>query len=320
MTQARKRLVSYTDTVYYHCVSRCVRRAFLCGNDSVSGFDFNHRRGWIVTRITELARVFSVDVCAYAVMSNHYHVVLRIDLEQADQWSEEEVAERWCKLFHGPHLLQRWRSGALLDAAEQGRVQHYLADYRDRLKSLSWFMRCLNERIARMANAEDGCKGRFWEGRFKSQALLDEKALLSCMAYVDLNPIRAAMARTPEHSDYTSIQTRIRQPGTHSLRPFSGTVEDRQGIPYSFREYLELVDWSSRAILRGKRGHIPQDIPPILERLNMAPAALVNYLAHKQDWPRALGAVDRLRSVAAAAGAHFFKGTRISRTLFATPA
>ncbi len=77
------------------------------------------------------------------------------------------------------------------------------------LKNLSWFMRTLNEYIARLANAEDGVKGRFWEGRFKSQALLDEQALLAAMAYVDLNPVRAGIADTPENSDYTSIQERL---------------------------------------------------------------------------------------------------------------
>ncbi|MGD8930165.1 MAG: hypothetical protein PVI22_14415, partial [Lysobacterales bacterium] len=111
MTQPRKRLVSYSDTVYYHCVSRCVRRAFLCGQDSVTGFNFDHRRGWIVNRLRELAGIFAMDICAYAVMSNHYHVVLRVNLEQARRWSDREVAERWCRLFKGPDLVQRWLSG-----------------------------------------------------------------------------------------------------------------------------------------------------------------------------------------------------------------
>jgi hypothetical protein len=71
-------------------------------------------------------------------------------------------------------------------------------------------MKCLNQPIAKMANKEDNCTGHFWEARFKSQALLTEEALITCMAYVDLNPIRALMANTPETSEHTSIKERIK--------------------------------------------------------------------------------------------------------------
>jgi REP element-mobilizing transposase RayT len=177
----------------------------------VSGQNFDHRRDWIITWILRLADIFAIDVASYAVMSNHYHIVLRIDAEHAATWSVEEVLERWTRLFSGPVLIQRYLSDArdTMTEAECERVREIAEEYRERLMNLSWFMRVLNENIAREANREDGVKGRFWEGRFKSQALLDEIALLSAMVYVDLNPIRAGLAATPEESDHTSIQSRI---------------------------------------------------------------------------------------------------------------
>jgi hypothetical protein len=94
-------------------------------------------------------------------------------------------------------------------SAKQEKAQAIVATSRERLSTLSWFMRRLNEDLARRANTEDVCKGHFWEGRLKSQALLDEAAILTYMSYVDLNPVRVGMAECPENSDLTSIQQRI---------------------------------------------------------------------------------------------------------------
>jgi len=99
MPKPRKRLVSLHDTPYYHCISRYVRRAFLCGVDERTGFDFSDRRAWIVQRMSELAQVFTIELYAYAVMSNHYHVVLRVDADKAKGLSDQEVAERWLRLI-----------------------------------------------------------------------------------------------------------------------------------------------------------------------------------------------------------------------------
>ena len=213
MTRPRSALVSVADTPWYHVVSRCVRRAFLCGSDAHSGQCFEHRRGWIVERVKQLASVFAIDVAAYAVMSNHYHLVLRIDAERARNWSRDEVLRRWTQLFDGPLAVQRQLAGKgdELDSGTQRAIDEWAEKYRARLCDLSWFMRVLNETIARKANVEDDVTGRFWEGRFKSQALLDEQAILAAMVYVDLNPIRAQMAETPEDSEHTSVAERIAQ-------------------------------------------------------------------------------------------------------------
>ncbi|MFC4260086.1 transposase [Marinobacter lacisalsi] len=209
MPRPRHQQVSLADTPYYHIISRCVRRTFLCGEDHATGRSYEHRRGWIEERIRLLASLFTVDVAAYAVMSNHYHLVIKLSPEQANSWSNDEILARWCCLYQGPPLVKRYQRGETLRDAELRRVNQYAETFRERLTDLSWFMKCLNEPIARKANQEGDCTGHFWESRFKSQPLETEEALLTCMAYVDLNPIRAVMADTPETSDYTSIQERI---------------------------------------------------------------------------------------------------------------
>jgi len=278
MPKPRKALVSLEATPYYHCVSRCVRRAFLCGEDAHSGKSYEHRRGWIQDRIGQLSAIFAIDVCAYAVMSNHYHVVLHVDRDGAEAWDEAEVARRWQELFAGHPLVQQFLDGEPMSQAERQLVTALVAEWRGRLMDISWYMRCLNESIAREANREDQCTGRFWEGRFKSQALLDEKALAACLAYVDLNPVRAAMADTPEESDYTSVQRRIRRALARAkqppeLMPFVGNPREAmpKGMPFRLSDYLELVDWTGRQLREGKRGTIAGDLPPILERLQIDP-------------------------------------------------
>ena len=177
MPKPRKCLISLDTTPYYHCVSRCVRRAFLCGVDRDASRSYEHRREWVENRILELTQIFAIDVCAYAVMSNHYHVVLHINKAQACAWSDYEVCERWHRLYKGTPLTQKYLRKEPLSTAERQVVAALIDQWRLQLADISWFMRNINEPIARQANAEDGCTGRFWESRFKSQALLDEKAL-----------------------------------------------------------------------------------------------------------------------------------------------
>lgn len=263
MTLARKHLISISDTTYYHIICRCVRRAFLCGHDSETNRCYEHRRQWIVDRVAHLAIIFSIDVCAYAVMNNHYHLVLKVGTT-AD-WSDHQVLTTWGALCRLPSHCQRYLKGDNIKGFELKLVQRFVAIYRERLMNISWFMRFLNQHIAVAANKEDHCTGHFWESRFKSQALLDERALLTCMAYVDLNPIRAAIAKSPKSSDFTSIQERIHTSKT-ALTAFGQGMDD---IPYSLTDYLALVVYTGRAILNNKRGFIPTELEPILLRLNL---------------------------------------------------
>ena len=186
--------------------------------------------------------------------------------------------------------MQRYHTGDALDFIETKTVVDIAEIWRERLQSLSWFFKCLNEPIARKANQEDHCTGHFWESRFISQPLLSEEALLSCMAYVDLNPLRAKIAKTPETSEHTSIRERIVQrfdlaeaiKGQPLASPFdlplaelakfedAVTAHDQQGILYSLSDYLQLVDYTGRIIREGKRGSIDSKLPPILTRLGIS--------------------------------------------------
>jgi len=189
MAIARKHLVDDATPGCYHLISRCVRRGFLCG------VAYAHRRDWVRNLVEGAARCFAVDVLTYAVMDNHCHLVVRTDPARVDNWSDREVAERWAtahprRAFTAEPVA--WEESEIACCAAD---PLWIARHRARLASLSWFMKAIKEPIAKRANREDGCTGHFWEGRFKSVRLLDQQAVVACMAYVDLNPRSAAARR-----------------------------------------------------------------------------------------------------------------------------
>ena len=211
MPRVRRTEICAQDEVQaFHLINRCVRRTYLCGKDRKSGKDYSHRKQWIRDRLEELAGIFGMDVLGFAVMSNHLHVVVRTRPDVVLEWSDDEITLRWWRLF--PQRRNEDQSPAEPTEFELNAIRNDkagLKEKRKRLADISWFMRCLAEPIARRGNKDDEVTGRFWEGRFKAQPLLDETALAACMAYVDLNPIRAGIASTPETSDFTSVQERI---------------------------------------------------------------------------------------------------------------
>lgn len=278
MPKPREYQISLLDTEYYNISSRVVRKAFLCGVDESTGKSYEHRRKWVEDRILQLSQVYAIDICAYAVMHNHLHIVLHVDVAKAKSWNMQEVLSRWHQIFKGTLLTQQYVNHEQLNKFQLDTVEKTSEKYKQRLMDISWFMRSLNEPIARKANKEDRCTGRFWEGRFKSQALLDEAALLTCMAYVDLNPIRAQIAKIPEESEYTSIRRRVKsamvgnQPselmkfkeGEVSIEVAHSTL-----LQYQLEDYLELVDCTGRIIRADKAGSIDSHTIAILNRLNL---------------------------------------------------
>ncbi len=195
-----------------------------------------------------------------------------------------------------------------------------IRELRQRLASISWLMKCLKEYISRKANAEDGCSGRFWEARFKSTALLDDAAVLACLVYIDLNPIRAKLAETPDTSKFTSAEERIRgyrareakkqlpnpEDRDRALRnrsdaccdqwlcPLANTPDRRGLLSIDLPRYLEILDWTGRQFVEGKPGAIPDHLPPILSRLSINP----------NHWLEGVGRFGALFSVAAGTETH----------------
>jgi len=289
MALPRSKYVQEGEEGLYHCFSRCVRRAFLCGLDSLTLRDFSHRKAWLVDRLRYLASIFAIEVCAYAIMATHYHAILRTRPDIVAIWSNWEVATRWLTLFP----RHRDVGGVPMPPAEEdiralADCPERIAQLRKRLCSLSWFMGRLNEFIARAANKEDKVKGRFWESRFKCQALLDEAATVSCMVYVDLNPIRAGVAETPEESDFTSIQERIRAWQNETITAGSAPSDAAVQPMYP---------------ANGKRTTVPENAAAILDPI---PDHL-SVLAHaSDDWLCPIQSQDGRRGILQMTAAEYF--------------
>ena len=264
MGYPRARIVDSSTSGFYHCISRCVRRAFLCGDEH------DHRRQWIEQRLAELLAVFTIEACAFAIMSNHLHLILKTNPKAARALTDLEVARRWVRLFPAELHRRRKAAGSRTEAGriEAAYLQSIVADrrkiarWRARLASISWFNKLLKEPIARRANREDDCTGHFWEGRFKSIRLLDQAAVLACMVYVDLNPMRAGMAKVLQECSFTSLLQRmkvLRRPDPRRRRRSRGSREPRIRLAlipintlfgFSTTEYVSLV---------GATGGVPTD-------------------------------------------------------------
>lgn len=340
--QARGEVINPVEVQVIHAVQRCVRRAFLCGYDSLTGKSYEHRRGWIRDRLEQLAGLFAIDCLTYSVMHNHLHVILRSRPDVAETWSDKEVARRWLRLFP----VRRNDDGTAAEPSESELSSIVndpasLAERRRRLSDVSWWMRCLDEPIARRANREDECTGHFWEGRFTAQVLLDETSLLACAAYVDLNPIRAALAQTPEESQYTGAKDRLddlkgasqrslrdahswERSGRECLRsgwlspialdpahaPTGADADDsgrrasRKGfLNCTLESYVQLLDWTGRQLREGKAGSIPTDLEPILTRIGLEGGIWCELVKqYGRMFKRAAGTPEHLREEAVRRG------------------
>lgn len=264
MAIPRKVQIILSQTKHYHCMIRCVRQARICGFDKFSGQNYEHRRKWIELRLYLLAKVFTIEICAYAIMHNHAHFVLHVDDNLAYSLDRKTILKRW-SLIHRltpQQVIYLHEGKSALSEQELSKVYKEVELIRLRLYDIAWFMKDLNQYIAVKANKEDGCVGKFWESRYKSQALLDERALLACMVYVDLNPIRAGIANSLENSHYTSIKKRVSQLKSHwqpqQLKPLiSRGPANFRAIPMDLSAYIQLVTETSGIVSNPSRNVIP---------------------------------------------------------------
>ena len=287
---------------------------------------------WLVERVKHLSSLFAIEIAAYAIMSNHYHLVVKVNKTEALEWSEEEVINRWYQLYKSNNLIDRYMNEANLDDATKMQCQQLIELWRTRLYDISWYMKNLNEYIARQANKEDNCTGKYWEGRYSSQALLDETALLSCMAYVDSNPIRAGIATNLQDSDFTSIQERLahfntpeQQSNTNQsteenynnsnrqqppkLKPFSVYAQTNT-LPFNLMDYIELVDWTGRQVHPKKKGYIGKDMPKVLATLNVEKADWLEKIqSFREHYAHFVGNKHTLKQLAVQNDSKWYKGT-----------
>lgn len=320
MTTAREQTISRGEGVY-HCISRCVRRAYLCGADAATGKNFDHRKGWVLHRLKHLSAIFAVDVLGYALMSTHAHIMLRNRPDTLKSWGNEDVVRRWLELYPKRFLLEDEKEQYINSIATD---TVYVSKLRSRLGSISWFMKSINEFIARRANKEDQCTGRFWEGRFKCQRLCDDAAILSCAVYIDLNPIRAKIASTPEDSLFTGAYERIREYQGNKdkesslwLSPIKDTSSKRGFLNMTLPEYLTLLDTTGRTLRDGKRGTISERLEPILHRLGINSNHWLLTAQHFRKWfANVAGNKSNLRKFAVKHGKSWCKGERVSRIAF----
>lgn len=295
---ARVEVFAADEVAIVHCVARTTRRCFLLGDDPVSGRNFDHRKQWIEQRLKLHAGAFGIDLLGYAILSNHFHLVLRSRPDVVEHWSDEDVARRWLMLCP----LRKNEPGQIAptDLNTITNNKSRLQEIRARLSDVSWWMRLLNQTVAQQANREDGEVGKFWQARYRAVRILDETALLACAAYVDLNPIRAAMAETIETSDYTSAQQRVRRVQAEAGAAVDPESDERPAeflSPVDLQEatgkpgpcvhdderrcsdkgflsmpeaaYLQLLDWTARQLRSDKRGATPKTARALFDRLGI---------------------------------------------------
>lgn len=210
---ARGWLIDESRVGTYQCSSHCVRHCSF-RERSASGLDQDHRVEWLHKRVDDLASIFAVQVCDFAVLYDQFDLILRNRPDLAVQLTAEEVAQRWQRLSLASLDLKPAAGAKEIEKLVAKRI--WIAERRQRLSSISWFMRMLKEPVARAANAEDGVRGHFFNERFESLDLEDAEPIL------DLGRCILAMEMRLGHTDgmekrFMTLRGRMRKSGNRPL-------------------------------------------------------------------------------------------------------
>jgi hypothetical protein len=277
----RREIVTDGEVGVYHCVSRCVRRAFLCGKDALTGRSFEHRRGWIRRRLETLAGIFGIDVLGFAAMHNHLHVLLRNRPDIVATWSDEEIGRRW------------WRLTSAFDRITARQARRELLET----------SRAKRPVAAHATEAVERGDASAADRRVTADAWL-------CPIETESQAESSAVATT-------AGKTITQRGKAQQVTVVPRRASERRFLPMTLDAYLQLLDWTGRQLRAGKRGVIPSDLAPILSRLAVNAESWVATVQHFGRWfHRTVGQPAHLADAAAARGKRWFQGTRYAADAF----
>jgi len=326
MRRLRRNTICLDECSCYHVITRCTRQLHLLADEEGGRDEGAQRKDFLLQQLKRLATFTAVGVAGFSVMDNHLHLLLKVDTESARGWSDREVVRRWLGL-HPPRDGYRQRvavEDAHIDAVLDDPDPERVASLREKLMSISQFMKELKQEVTQTINRMDDTVGSLWAGRFKSHRVTDEAQLLTTLAYIDLNPFAAGLCESPESARHTSLAARlhgsdetcfevdasnVNADDTSAIRP--STPAERRGwwmtlggghpgatrphravLPgttLTLNRYLRLIDRVARLLRRGKR-RLSHDTAPILKRIAVSPAGLAstlgNWFDHGLPWDR----------------------------------
>ena len=308
----RRNLIDLSECTCYHVISRCTRQLHLLGTDSASRAE---RKGLLLQQLERLASFTAVGIAGWSVMDNHLHLLLKVDTDAARSWSDREVARRWLKLhpardgYRNRIEVEEGHVDVLVDTPDATLIP----ELRERLTSISHFMKELKQEMTQQINKLEDTVGSLWAGRFKSKRVVDEAQLLTTLAYIDLNPFAAGVCKKPEAGEHTSLAARL-----HGVEPCEdanhaagnpaktkrnakqtsaprekkgwwmtvgggqpGMANRRRSLmpdtTLTFGRYLKLLDAVSRLLRKGKK-HMRGDSQTITDRIGVSPTSVAGTL------------------------------------------